>query len=101
MRIMLILFQRLVVKCIDINHINTKFKKTIAENEIEMNMRLKRLRCSHVLKCRGHGERKTRKRTIPWEEGRQDGQRVLHLYTEFARYGDLSDIIKAHAKAKQ
>jgi hypothetical protein len=61
-----------------------------------MNRKLRASQCSHVLKYRGHGERVTQKRVEPRGK-RKETQRVVSLYTEFARYGDLYQVIQAHA----
>jgi hypothetical protein len=90
--------QQLVVKCADISSANDS---VYPKNEIEKNELLKRLRCSHLLRYRGNGVRTTYKTVIPSDPYRRDSQQILYMYTDFAEYGDLSSVIRAHAREMQ
>ena len=82
------------MKCTDIS-ISEESKWPL--NEIRMNQKLVATKCTHLLKFRGAGKRTTRKRVNPWGD-RPDEQIILHLYTEFAQFGDLSNVVLAHAE---
>jgi hypothetical protein len=90
--------QQLVVKCVNVSH---DIKGPWAMNEIRKNELLDTLRCNHLLKYRGHGMRSTAKRTTPWYDRNPDEQHILHLYTDFAQYGDLLRVYEMHAKAEE
>jgi hypothetical protein len=90
--------QQLVVKCTNISLMALGHWEN---NEVDKNRLLDTLQCDHLLKYRGHGTRTTQKRVKPWDPIFTDDQHILHMYTDFAQYGDLVSIYKAHSEEKR
>ncbi|KAL6710603.1 hypothetical protein ACN47E_008651 [Coniothyrium glycines] len=93
-----IIRDQLVDKCIAQNDSDI----AVVEHEIRINELLDAVGCDHIIKYRGHKAAATSRSTpLSPEDNPVLGQNLWHLYSDYAPYGDLSNIIRGHCKARK
>ncbi|KAH7112937.1 kinase-like domain-containing protein [Dendryphion nanum] len=86
--------ERIAIKCIDLPPGPTAY---ISDREIQISRRLAKFRCRNILRYRGSS---VRRKQMQLNSGSSQTYDISMLYTEYAKFGDLTSLIKHYRSQK-